>query len=389
MKIAHTADWHLGRLWQGRLGVDNLPILGMDAFLALDFLIEQCIERGVELLLVAGDVFDSNNPPNAVMQQFARRMARLSKSGIQTVVIVGNHDSAPASANAIDPIAELDLPNIWVCSKPRLLTQAELGLPVKVGAIPWLHKSVIRALLQDAEEADLHEQITARLQTIVGEWEQVNNDPFVVVSHGTISGTKMRGENVYALGNEFVFPPELFTRNKVLYGALGHIHEPQVVSGDLVYPGSIFRTDWGDPADKRFAVFEPGGEIEWVDIPSRKYLEAKVSLGAEDSVQKALDALKALGDITDAMVRLNITADPSAGVPVDDLYQAAEEGGALKLTLNFRPQETLRVRVSSDVIQQASPAELFDIWAKSQDIQVPDDLAALVQEVLGVEVGAE
>ena len=98
MRVVHTADWHVGRLWKGITRLDEMArVLGHLA---------GYLEHGkVDLLLVAGDVFDAPNPgaeAEAMVFSFFRRLAA---KNIPAVVIAGNHDS-PARMDACSQLAD-------------------------------------------------------------------------------------------------------------------------------------------------------------------------------------------------------------------------------------------------------------------------------------------
>ncbi len=88
MKILHTADWHLGHQLHGH---DRR--FEHDAF--LDWLTDTLKAREIDALLVAGDLFDTANPPASAWQQLYRFLARLRAElpRLNMVLIGGNHDS--------------------------------------------------------------------------------------------------------------------------------------------------------------------------------------------------------------------------------------------------------------------------------------------------------
>ena len=91
MKILHTADWHLGHQLHGH---DRR--FEHDAF--LDWLADTIKTRDIDALLVAGDLFDTANPPASAWQQLYRFLARLRAEhpALEMVLIGGNHDSPPS-----------------------------------------------------------------------------------------------------------------------------------------------------------------------------------------------------------------------------------------------------------------------------------------------------
>lgn len=96
MRILHTGDWHLGRTLEGRSRLAE-----QEAF--LDELVQMVKEQQVDLVLMAGDVYDSVNPPAAAEAMFYEAAARLTETGCHLAVIAGNHDQ-PERVAAVSPL---------------------------------------------------------------------------------------------------------------------------------------------------------------------------------------------------------------------------------------------------------------------------------------------
>ena len=98
MKILHTADWHLGKK------LDRFSRLE-EQTAVMDELLNLAEQQQVDLVLVAGDLFDSFYPSTAAIDLFYKSLKRLAKEGSRAVVaIAGNHDS-PSLINAPNPLA--------------------------------------------------------------------------------------------------------------------------------------------------------------------------------------------------------------------------------------------------------------------------------------------
>ena len=87
LKILHTSDWHLGRRLYGRLRYEEF-----EAF--LQWLKDTISAQQVDILIVAGDIFDTMTPSNKAQALYYEFLGKVSRSCCQHVVIVaGNHDS--------------------------------------------------------------------------------------------------------------------------------------------------------------------------------------------------------------------------------------------------------------------------------------------------------
>ena len=98
MKILHTADWHLGKK------LDRFSRLE-EQILVLEEIIEIADEKSVDLVLIAGDLFDNFNPSVEAIELFYKTLKRLTSNGKRPVIAIsGNHDS-PYLIDSPDPLA--------------------------------------------------------------------------------------------------------------------------------------------------------------------------------------------------------------------------------------------------------------------------------------------
>src|SRR4051794_40829456 len=86
MRLLHTSDWHIGRTFHTH---GMLPHLGQ----VLTAVVTAVRERGIDVVLVAGDVFDSSMPSTAAIELFQSALAGIRHAGAQVVLTSGNHDS--------------------------------------------------------------------------------------------------------------------------------------------------------------------------------------------------------------------------------------------------------------------------------------------------------
>ncbi|MBN2262520.1 MAG: exonuclease subunit SbcD, partial [Prolixibacteraceae bacterium] len=98
MKILHTSDWHLGKRLVNFERIEEQQLF-------LDELIEIANAQQVDAVLVAGDLFDTFNPPTQAVELFYKKLKQLSNNGLRPIIaIAGNHDS-PDRIEAPDPLA--------------------------------------------------------------------------------------------------------------------------------------------------------------------------------------------------------------------------------------------------------------------------------------------
>ena len=137
MLILHTSDWHLGRTLHGQSLADSA-----DAF--IDWLVDLVRERGVDAVLVSGDVFDRAVPPVDALARMRRALRELT--ALTTVVLTsGNHDGAAR----LGLFADMLTPSLHVVTDPEAI-----GVPVEAaGALiypmPYLEPDLVRQSLSD------------------------------------------------------------------------------------------------------------------------------------------------------------------------------------------------------------------------------------------------
>jgi exonuclease SbcD len=106
--LLHFADAHIDMANYGRRDPESgLPMRVIDFLKSLDKIIDSAIEEKVDLVLFAGDAYKDRNPAPTFQREWGKRIIRLSKAGIPTVLLVGNHDLSPAlgRAHAIEEYA--------------------------------------------------------------------------------------------------------------------------------------------------------------------------------------------------------------------------------------------------------------------------------------------
>ncbi|EIT84537.1 nuclease SbcCD subunit D [Fictibacillus macauensis ZFHKF-1] len=227
MRLLHTADWHLGRTLEGR---DRLA----EQQQFLDELVEIADTEQADAILMAGDVFDTVNPPAAAEEMFYDAMARLSKGGTRPVIaIAGNHDH-PDRLMASSPLASthgvtlIGLPKMELFRYGIERTNEQLS----VCALPYPSESRLKEMLsQSGEEIDLRNQydewVGRYFQQMAAQFS--SSDVNVAMSHLYVAGSKESdSERPVHIGGAYTVAAETLPL-EAQYVALGHLHRPQRV----------------------------------------------------------------------------------------------------------------------------------------------------------------
>ncbi|HMQ62707.1 MAG TPA: exonuclease SbcCD subunit D C-terminal domain-containing protein [Flavilitoribacter sp.] len=306
MRVLHTSDWHLG---QRLLAFDREE----EHRMALDFLLNLVREQAAEILIVAGDIFDTGNPPHYARSLYYNFLTRLLATGCRHVVIVGGNHDSPAMLNA--PGELLRYLNIHVVGAfPGELKDEILRLKdargqteAIIAAVPFLRDRDLR--YSEAGEssfqrqAKVKEAISAHYHALAGllAAEKSKDVPVIATGHLYATGatTSEKQNNIYAGNEENIDAdqfPDLFD-----YIALGHIHRAQAVGGQshIRYSGSIIPLSFSETADvKSVCLLDFDGRsitrAETVEVPQFRRL--KTIQGTLDEVREKLLAFDRKGD---------------------------------------------------------------------------------------------
>ena len=235
MRILHTSDWHLGRSFHG-VGL-------LDAQAAfLDHLVDTVQAEKVDLVVVAGDVYDRALPPVDAVEVAGEALARLAASGARTVVTSGNHDSAVRlgfNARLADA-AGVHLRTRWQDVGTPVLVEDRHGA-VAVYGLPYLEPDAVRQAW--GLPARTHEAALAAAMGRVREDLPGRGGRSVVIAHAFVAGspdaaTTMTSdsERDISVGGLQIAPTSLFTTAS--YAALGHLHGAATLTETVRYSGS-------------------------------------------------------------------------------------------------------------------------------------------------------
>uniref|UniRef100_A0AAU2VE69 Nuclease SbcCD subunit D n=1 Tax=Streptomyces sp. NBC_00003 TaxID=2903608 RepID=A0AAU2VE69_9ACTN len=227
MRFLHTSDWHLGRSFH------RVDLLGAQAAF-VDHVVATVRDRGVDAVLVAGDVYDRAVPPLAAVDLFDRALHSLADLGVPTVMISGNHDSARRLGVGAGLIERA---GIHLRTDP-----AGCGTPVMIGdvacyGLPYLEPALVRDELaapkagHEAVLAAAMERVRADLAT------RPEGTRSIVLAHAFVAGGEPSdSERDITVGGVAAVPAGVF--DGVDYVALGHLHGSQVITDRVRYSGS-------------------------------------------------------------------------------------------------------------------------------------------------------
>jgi DNA repair protein SbcD/Mre11 len=322
VRILHFADAHIDMANYGRHDPESgLPVRVVDFLRSLDTIVDTAVDQAVDLVIFAGDAYKDRNPQPTFQRAWGQRMMRLSRAGIATLLLVGNHDVSPAAgrAHTVQEYSTLDVPNIHVADRIRLWGPDELGCQVQVIAIPWISRSALMTREEMAGRPQdeivniIAEHLSEGIERLLSSADP--GLPLILAAHASVHGARYGSERAVMLGNELVLTGSVVQDNRLDYVALGHIHRHQSLNDDrqppVVYAGSIERIDFGEAReDKGFVLAQVRrGQTEWqfVTLRTRPFIDLRVEpQSAEDFMADILGRLPAAEDVAGAICRLRL-----------------------------------------------------------------------------------
>ena len=309
MRILHTGDWHLGRTLEGRSRQKE-----QEQF--IDELVEVADFHNGDVIMMAGDVYDSVNPPAASEQLFYEAAARLTAGGRPLVVIAGNHDQ-PERVSSVSPlvlrqgITLVGLPT----SEPVTVHAARTGEIAKIAALPYPSEARLGELLAgDSGEEELRLAYSAR----VGKLMQLLGREFtpqtvnLAMSHiYVLGGVESDSERPIQVGGAYTVDPSALACG-AQYTALGHLHRAQRVKGEgmIRYSGSPLAYSFSEAGQAKSVTLidvAPGGEPIFEEIYLRcgRPLVRWSSTGGLQEVYNWLDEGRDASAFIDLEIRLS------------------------------------------------------------------------------------
>jgi DNA repair protein SbcD/Mre11 len=407
LRLFHTSDWHLGQNLHGQER-------DFEHGCFLEWLLRQLNSEKPDVLLIAGDIFDTVNPPVKAQERLYDFIvsAHEQNANLTIVMIAGNHDSGsrielPAPlmrrlrTHALGRVLWLDDGQLDVERLLLPLPDAKGKVKAWCLALPFLRPAeVTGAQLGDdylRGIGQVHEWLIAAANA-----KRKKGQALIAVSHAHMAGGSVSedSERSLIIGNAEALPASLFGPS-ISYVALGHLHKPQKVNGEerIRYSGS--------PIPLSFSEIGYQHQILDVTLDGEKLLKVEPRLIPRAVNLQRLgpdplaDILLQLKDLPDIDLLADIQRQPWLEVrvrldePQPDLRHQVEtalQGKAVRLVRIAAEYAGNGSAGGSDdgtaliELDQLSPQELFsrawqDTYGNEVDEQTLKDFAVLLQDV--------
>ncbi|MFV2194608.1 exonuclease SbcCD subunit D [Nocardiopsis sp. LOL_012] len=230
MRLLHTSDWHLGRSFHRENLVDAQAVF-------LDHLVDTVLNRSVDVVVVAGDLYDRALPPVDAVKLFDRALGRIRATGARAVLISGNHDSMARmdfATGLIDAAGVHLRSSLDGVGTPVVIDDGH-G-PVAFYGIPYLEPEIARHRWELPERG--HTAAVGHAMDLVrADLAKRPGTRSVVLSHAFVTGGEPSdSERDISVGGASHVPASVY--DGVDYVALGHLHGRQTITPSVRYSGS-------------------------------------------------------------------------------------------------------------------------------------------------------
>lgn len=326
MLMLHTSDWHLGR------SLHRADLRAAQAAF-LDHLVSTVRAEKVDVVLVAGDVYDRAVPPVDAVEMCEDALLRLHDTGARIVLISGNHDSARRlgfGAGLLDKTGVHLRTQVAKLARPVLLEDAHGA--VAVYGVPYLEPDAVRGEFPDDSPRGHAGVLGHAVRVIQADADARGVRRRVVMAHGWVTGgASTDSERDITVGGVGQVPADTF--NGLSYVALGHLHGQQTLAAHLRYSGSPLPYSFSEAHHKKGSwLVEVGvdGKTRAERVPAPVYRKLTVLRGRLEDLLTASSYAQYEDDF--AAITLTDTARPEAAM--DRLRKRFPH----ILTLEFKPE---------------------------------------------------
>ncbi|MCU7799886.1 MAG: exonuclease SbcCD subunit D C-terminal domain-containing protein [gamma proteobacterium symbiont of Lucinoma myriamae] len=427
IKIIHTADWHLGHRLHG-----ISRSYEHDCFLS--WLIEQIKLIEADVLLIAGDIFDSANPPADAQSMFYNFLIKAKQCSplLDIVIIGGNHDSASrldAPSQILDSLGikvigglthqDTSLKNTSL--EKRLIDWSCLVVPLTdkdgvvraiCGAMPFIRNADINNEENISDDNDpliagvehLYQQLYAHMQDYKKEKNLSDSIGQIVTGHCYMVGAELSelSERRILGGNQHALPAQLFNE-AIDYVALGHLHKAQKVSTNnntlIHYSGSpiplsfternyqhqIIKICLPDSEGKQITAekIKIPRAVTIQSIPDKTY--AKLSDIGPLIEEQGFDLRDDKDKFKEPMLEIKIELDKPEPALRQQIENLLEDKAArlLKLSIHYPGKGEALAEKKQTRLEELHPEDVFQqCYQRMFEQQVPDKISSLFHELL-------
>lgn len=404
MKILHTADWHLGKK------LDHFSRLE-EQRLVMHEICDIADQQQADVVIVAGDLFDTFNPPVEAIDLLYKTLKRLTNNGKRPVIaIAGNHDS-PDRIDAPNPLArecgilfvgnpEVTIPKIAIENGFEIIQSAsgfiaiqlsQYDYPIRIITTPYANEQRLKTYLgAENKEVQLNQVLQDSWATLADQYcddKGVNilTTHLYMLKRGGEILEEPDGEKPLRIGNADIVYTDCIP-HQIQYTALGHLHRFQNVGGHsspVVYSSSPLSYSFAEAGQEKKVVLidaEPNTAVKFEAIPlkSGRILHRK----RFETIDDAVDWL-----LANPYCLVELTLVSNTFLATQDLKRIHESHDGIIYIIPIVNKEDVETQQSPRVNLDQDIQGLFKDYFVSKHKQEPnEELLDLFQEIIGSQV---
>ncbi len=371
MKFIHSADWHIGRIFQ------NISLLDEQLYV-LEQLKQHIKTHRVDVLIIAGDIFDRSVPPADAMVALDVFLTELIvETGVRIIMISGNHDSARRLRFGTQQMQQSGLyilTDITAIQTP-IRIESSAGEQVDVYGIPYHEPVNVREAFECDVRShdDAHTYLVDKIKQV-----QIDDIPSILISHCFVVGGKISdSERPLSIGGLDCIGYEPLASFD--YVALGHLHSPQYKGVEHIrYAGSLLKYSFSESQQHKSVTLV---EFDDVGLVSMQPL----ALNAKHDLRIISGLLKDLLE----QAKIDVNLDDYILVRLEDTHDLLEPLAQLRCFYpNILQLEYTKLMLSADAIiinegEQHTESDVFnDFFQQVTGFELNDSQQALLQSVV-------
>jgi DNA repair protein SbcD/Mre11 len=395
LKILHTSDWHLGQYFMGKSRRQEHKQF-------LDWLVACVVKEQVEVVIVAGDIFDTGAPPSYARElyhQFIIEYSKATENSVPLIIVAGNHDSAAMLEETSGLLAHF---NTHVCTAPQFdnperdvlsIYDGNEALTGIVCSVPFLRARDMISSNAGMTGKEKQQDLQGAIQAYYADLYQIALDrrgshskvPIIMTGHLTVVGAKCSDSvrDIY-IGTLEAFSAAYFP--PASYVALGHIHKTQAIGAaqSVYYSGSPIPLSFDELSQEKSVLIvncdDLGTQVRSLPIPhSQAMYKLKGSL---QSIENQIDGLTKQHLQTDGEVWLEIEVEEQDYL--NDLQKRVEEmleGTSLEVLRLKRSRKRVLSSLEGEKVerlQELSPTDVFEKRLALEGDAIDSDLRSRI-----------
>ena len=395
MRILHTSDWHLGKYLEGQSRLEE-----QEKFMA--DLIDMVEEREVDLIIIAGDIYDTSNPPAKAEKLFYESVKTLSNNGERIVLIIGGNHDNPERLGSSRPLATeqgiiilgkpKDTLEVGRIGKHKIIDSGEGYLELLINdekavviTLPYPSEQRLEEVfLRGGDEEEIRLNYSVKVGEIFKERSKKYREDTInlATSHLFVLGGKITdSERPIQIGGGLTVESAHLPK-KAQYIALGHLHRAQRVGGtdNAYYSGSPLQYSKSEANSRKFVYLvdvEAGetADIEKVELKIYKPIEVWKCKGVDEAIEKCIE-----NKDRDVWVYLEIVTDR---VITNSEIKSIKDIKSDILTITPIIEERESIEEIEEDFTEKNIVELFkEFYISENNVEATDELLSVFEEII-------